>query len=58
MNNEERKANYFARKLLMPEKMVRKYWKITKDVSIMADLFMVPEREMLLKLKEVLAKEE
>jgi hypothetical protein len=42
----ERLADYFAASILMPRKMVYRYWPETQDLNAISRLFSVPETEM------------
>lgn len=46
-------AAYFARCLLMPEELVRKYYSKEKHPAILAKMFAVPRKEMEYRLKEL-----
>lgn len=36
---DEAEANWFAASLLMPEKLIKKYWELTKDIEKIAAIF-------------------
>lgn len=50
-NQIETAANWFAASLLMPEKLVKEFWTIVKDVEKMSKIFGVSQSAMRYRLK-------
>ncbi|HMH70524.1 MAG TPA: ImmA/IrrE family metallo-endopeptidase [Candidatus Saccharimonadales bacterium] len=50
---KEREANTFAAELLMPEKDVRDFWKLTNDIVACAKAFQVSKSAMAIRLERL-----
>ncbi|MBU4017219.1 ImmA/IrrE family metallo-endopeptidase [Patescibacteria group bacterium] len=49
----EQEANWFAASLLMPEKLIKKYYSISKDVDVLSTLFGVSPTAVYFRLKNL-----
>ena len=49
----EKEANWFAAALLMPEKLIKKYYDLTKDIDILATIFGVSPTAVYFRLKNL-----
>ena len=49
----EKEANWFAASLLMPEKLIKKYYSMTKDIDVLSTLFGVSPTAVYFRLKNL-----
>lgn len=49
----EKEANWFAASLLMPEKLIEKYYLLTKDIDVLSTLFGVSPTAVYYRLKNL-----